>query len=462
MAGDPPMRSVRTKPLKKWQEPIYALGSLGPTLLNSIVIGWALFYYRPSEAEVERVGASFLVGAGAASAVWIVARLVDGLCDLPIASWTDNLRCRWGRRRPMMALGLIPMAVAFILTWYPPVRSRHWVNVVWMAAFSSIFFFSYTFIVVPYLALLSEITEDETGRLRIASWQSAFGAVGMATAVIATPRLIEIVGFQTTAWLLVGPATLCFLGPILVVRESPLDGTTAVHPVARGLGLWESVLTTLTNRAFAIYVLSIGAFHLGLQLFLVGQPYIVTATMGLDKGQASILNLGAFVPIPLALWLFNVVSRRRGAKRAYRLALLALGVIMLLYPLTWARLNLALPPLSMGVILSALASYSIAALLTVPNAFPAEIAYQDALRTGVHRGGMYFAVQGVVNQAIAALAGAVVVQLTTHLGSSVERPYGALILPLLTALLCFAGWALFAPYPLGGSGVEAVSKTTAR
>jgi len=61
------------KPLKKWQEPIYALGSLGPNILNQIVLSWILFYYHPSEAEAERAGALFLVGAAAASAVWRVS-----------------------------------------------------------------------------------------------------------------------------------------------------------------------------------------------------------------------------------------------------------------------------------------------------------------------------------------------------------------------------------------------------
>ncbi|MFQ6100434.1 MAG: MFS transporter [Anaerolineae bacterium] len=437
------------KPLKRWQEPIYALGSLGPSTLNQIVLGWVLFYYRPSGAEIERTGAIFLVGAAAASGVWIVARVIDGVCDLPIASWTDNLRSRWGRRRPMMALGLLPMAIAFIFIWYPPVHGEHWINAVWMAVFSSTFFFFYTFIVVPYLALLSEIAKDEADRLRIASWQAVCTTIGMAVAMVAGPKLIEGLGYQTTAWLLVGPGVLCFLGPILVVREPPSDRVAPEPPAAAPLSLRRSFLTMLTNRAFAIYVLSMGIFYLGLQLYVAGQPYIVTAIMALDKGQAGTLNAAAFGLVPLCLPLFNFISRRKGAKWAHRLALFVSGVIMLLWPLTWARLNLPISPLALGTVFSALLSYSAAALMTVPNAFPAEIAYQDTLRTGEHRAGMYFAVQGVINQTIAALVGAVVVQLAAHLGSTVERPYGALILAPLAAILCFASWALFAPYPLG-------------
>jgi GPH family glycoside/pentoside/hexuronide:cation symporter len=437
------------RPLKKWQEPIYALGSLGSSTLSPIVLGWILFYYRPSEAEVERTGAVSLAGAAATSVVWIVARVIDGACDVPIASWSDTMRSRWGQRRPMIALGLIPLAIVFILIWYPPVRGEHWLNAIWMAVFSSAFFFCYSFVVVPYLALLSEMAEHEASRLRIASWQAIASALGMALVMIASPKLIEWLGYQKTVWLLAGPGVLCFLGPILVVRETPSNGAAPHHSATVAMPLWRSVVAALTNRTFATYMLSMGALYLGLQFFLIGQPYIVTAVMGLDKGQAGVLNVATIGLVPFALILLNLISSRKGAKWAYRLALLAFGALMLLYPLTWARLGLPSSPLALGIVFSAFASYSVATFMVVPNAFPAEIAYQDTLRTGEHRAGMYFAVQGVINQTLSAVAGVIVVQLVAWLGSSAERPYGVLFLPAIAAVLCFASWALFAPYPLG-------------
>jgi len=437
------------QPLKRWQEPLYALGSLGSYTLNNLVLTWILFFYHPSEAEAASTGATFFVSAAAASATWIVARLVDGVCDLPIARWTDNLHSRWGRRRPMIAAGLLPLAASFILIWYPPVPEAHWLNAAWMAFFGSAFFFSYTFVVVPYLALLSELAPDGASRLRLASWQTIFGVLGSAIVAVATPQLVKQ-GYQRTAWLFLGPSLLCFLGPILAAREPASDPPAAGSPPSEVPSLRSTVSAALANRAFSTYMLSVVTFYMGLQLFLIGQPYIVTAVMGLDKDRISALNLGSFLAMPFALWAFNHLSRRHGAKRAFRLAILALAVIMLLYPLTWTRLRLPLPPLAMGAILHVLAGYSLAAIITVLNAFPAEIAYRDRMETGQYRAGMYFAVQGVLNQTVAALAGVMTVQLTTHLGSSVARPYGSLALTPIAALLCFAGWALFARYPLGG------------
>jgi MFS family permease len=53
-------------------------------------------------------------------------------------------------------------------------------------------------------------------------------------------------------------------------------------------------------------------------------------------------------------------------------------------------------------------SFAIGAFFTVPYAIPSQIAAEEAQKTGVNRCGMYFAVQGFVNQLVGALAGSVV------------------------------------------------------
>ncbi|MCP4756915.1 MAG: hypothetical protein GY866_39130, partial [Proteobacteria bacterium] len=79
---------------------------------------------------------------------------------------------------------------------------------------------------------------------------------------------------------------------------------------------------------------------------------------------------------------------------------------------------------------------------TVPYAFPAQIAAVEAKETGKDRAGMYFAVQGLVNQFMGSLAGAALALLLTW-------EYGKVSIGPLTALFCVAAFFLFLPYPLG-------------
>ncbi|EKD87729.1 MAG: hypothetical protein ACD_35C00248G0001, partial [uncultured bacterium] len=106
------------KQIKKWQEPLYAIGGFGPGFLYQIALTYLLYYYRPAISLVDK-GALVLAPAVGYAAGMLVARILDGLVDIPIAHWTDNMKSRWGRRRPMMLMGMIPAAIVFIFMWYP-------------------------------------------------------------------------------------------------------------------------------------------------------------------------------------------------------------------------------------------------------------------------------------------------------------------------------------------------------
>jgi Na+/melibiose symporter-like transporter len=63
--------------------------------------------------------------------------------------------------------------------------------------------------------------------------------------------------------------------------------------------------------------------------------------------------------------------------------------------------------MTIGTFLDVIASVYVALFFTVPYAFPAEIAADEASRSGKDRAGMYFAVQGLINQLVGSLAGSV-------------------------------------------------------
>lgn len=435
------------KTLKRWQEPIYAMGGFGPGFMYQIVMTYLLYYYRPAISRVE-MGALVLAPAGAYAAGLLVARILDGLVDIPIAIWTDNLKSRWGRRRPLMVLGFIPTILSFFLLWYPPITGKslgpngHWGNAVFVAVASSLYFFFHTLIIVPYLASLSELVKDEQSRVRVASWQTVFNTAGYVLTFVVAPMLFGRFGIRGTIWLL-APVFLSFLGPILVIKESStLDSDVSGQSKAADVPLWESVKMTLANRTFRIYMLSVATFFFGLQFFLGGIAFMAADMMGLSDSQLGLMNAAAFAPIPFMLLLFNWIVKKKGAKWAFRLSLLVFAVAMLLFPLGWTGFNLPIPPMVVGIIAGAIASFSIGVFFTIPYAFPAQIAATEAKETGKDRAGMYFAVQGVINQFMGSMAGSVLALL---LGWKL----GVVAIGPVVAITCVLAFSFFKPYPLG-------------
>jgi Na+/melibiose symporter-like transporter len=130
------------------------------------------------------------------------------------------------------------------------------------------------------------------------------------------------------------------------------------------------------------------------------------------------------------------------------LALLVFAAAMLLYPLAWTELNLPIPPMTLGILLGVIASFSIGVFFTIPYAFPAQIAAVEARETGKDRAGMYFAVQGLINQFVGSLAGSVLALL-------LDWRYGVVAIGPITALFCVLAFFFFAPYPLGKPSSQA-------
>jgi GPH family glycoside/pentoside/hexuronide:cation symporter len=418
--------------------------------MYQLVLTYLLYYYRPALARIEAGALVFAPAVGYAAGM-LVARILDGVIDIPIASWTDNMKSRWGRRRPLMILGIIPTMICFILLWFPPITGislgseGHWGNALYVAIVSSLYFFFHTMIIVPYLAALSEIVPDEQSRVRVASWQTVFNTGSYVLAFVVAPILFDRFGVRGAAMMLL-PSFITYIGPLLVIKEGPTN-TAEARKASRDVPLWESIKLTFTNRTFQIYISAVATFYFGLQFFLGGIAFMAADMMDISETQLGLMNAAAFAPVPIMLIVFNWISRKKGAKFAFRAALLVFAVAMLLFPLGWTQLGLPIPPLLVGIIAGAIGSFSIGAFFTIPYAFPAQIAAVEAKQTQKDRAGMYFAVQGLINQFVGSLAGAVLALMLT-------LQYGVVAIGPVVAVTMVLAFFLFAPYPLGKPPVK--------
>src|SRR5262245_41202362 len=60
------------------------------------------------------------IPAAAMGAILLASRAWDAVAD-PVAGFlSDRTRSRFGRRRPWLVAGALPLAVAFVLPWSPP------------------------------------------------------------------------------------------------------------------------------------------------------------------------------------------------------------------------------------------------------------------------------------------------------------------------------------------------------
>lgn len=115
-------------------------------------------------------------------------RLIDAFTDPWIGNVSDNLKTRFGRRRPLMLIGVLFCALLLPLLWTPigldTVGNPWHTNIAffYVVTIGSLLAIAYTLFVVPYTALGFELSPDYDERTRVIRWRMLIGLVGSLAA----------------------------------------------------------------------------------------------------------------------------------------------------------------------------------------------------------------------------------------------------------------------------------------
>jgi len=109
------------------------------------------------------------LSAQLAGVVILAARIFDAVSDPVMGFISDRMRIRFGTRRGVLIVSAPLIVLAMFLMFYPYKNPSTTVRF-WQVLMSYIFFYAVqTSIMIPYLSLSSEMTEDYTERARITS-----------------------------------------------------------------------------------------------------------------------------------------------------------------------------------------------------------------------------------------------------------------------------------------------------
>ena len=127
---------------------LYGCSGLGVNMLNLIVGTYLCSALLTGGFASEDIGIwtyshRNLVIAGIWSVLILAVKILDGIIDIPMSSFTDNLRTRWGRRRPALLLGFVPMIIAYVLFLFPLTAGESIWNTLWFGLLLGVFYCFY-------------------------------------------------------------------------------------------------------------------------------------------------------------------------------------------------------------------------------------------------------------------------------------------------------------------------------
>lgn len=415
---------------------LYGLGYLGIALTTDITLFWLVKCYRPAPDDARW---HILVSALAFTFALVVGRLVDAVADPLVGYWSDRLRTRLGRRKPFLLVGGPVLALMFVLIWTPPTPTLSTANAVYLGLALSAFFFAFTIVVCPYLAMLPEITSSRSERVSLTSWQAGFSILGAVGGVALAGYLVEHHGYRTMSLCLAPVVLASSWAPLLVPLPAP-----ASRPAHFPLG--RAIAHTLRNPFFRPYLVGMLLFWVAVRMIMAALAKIVEVRAQVLEAQQGMVVAAGLLVAALFLPFMPRIAKRAGKKRLLLTAMLYFGILVIPLPFL-GDLPLPLSPVGQAVLLMALAGPAIAVLFTLPNAIVADIVDRDADATGQRREAIYYGVQGSIVKLGMGLGAGIAVLLMHRFGERVTQQGGFLAVALAAAAVSFLAAAALARYP---------------
>jgi GPH family glycoside/pentoside/hexuronide:cation symporter len=433
---------------------IFAIGQLGWSLLSGIIANWLVFFYQPSQEELDKGQLLFIpkgtfIGLTAIGIITAFGRIFDAVTDPYIAGKSDSLKHKLGRRIPFMRFAAVPFGIVTVLMFVSPFGEKSMGNAVFLFVFAMMFYFCMTCYCTPYNALIPELGSTQNTRINLSTFISVTYFFGTAIAYL-VPNIagffLESLGyaasFRVTIAILAAVAVICMLVPAFLIDENEYADTTPSKSTA-----FKSLLATFRNKDFRIFVCSDILYWIGLTLFQTGLSFYITVLLRLGSGMTFPL-FAIMTVVSLAFYpLVNIFSKKMGKKKLIAFAFLFFSFAFLV---TAAAGLIGIPAMVYGVIIAVLAAVPMAILGILPQAVVADISEADKLDTGESRQGMFYAARTFafkLGQSLAMLmfTSIALINSDADKGSS-GYGLGYRLTAILAAVLCLMGGLVFLRY----------------
>lgn len=439
---------IKQLPLKK--EIAYAAGMMGWSIMTNIIIVMLPYFYLPPNNSGLHPLVPQLLVFGAFNILSLIAasgRLFDAIYDPFIASLSDGSQNPKGRRIPIMKYAIIPAVIFCSLVFYPLVKGESVTNAWWLSFVLAGFFISVTTYIIPYNALLAELTHSPDQKVRLSTYQQVGFVFGMIIGALCNNYADLIQEFfqvtdraqalQYTIWGLSIFSGLVMILPVISINEKEFTAGKPTH-----IALIPAIKNTFRNSNFKYYLISDFSYYIALSIISSGLLFFVTVLLGLPDSDGGKF-MGIMVVLSLVFYPFiNYGSKKFGKKP---LVLVAFGLLSLIFVAIFFLGKLPFSPAMQMYILVICASFPLASLGILPNAILADIAQQDTLETGENHEGMFFAVKYLFVKLGQTMGIAIFAMLTVY-GKDPGHDYGLRLNGVVGFVLCVLALLFFSRF----------------
>jgi GPH family glycoside/pentoside/hexuronide:cation symporter len=361
--------------LQKWT---FGLGSFAQWFINSAFNTWVLtFYFAAVRLPIHYIMAAFIL--------WTVWNAIN---DPLIGYLSDRTNTRFGRRKPFIMIGLIPILIIEIILWIPPVPvgDDYFITFLYLLVMLFCYDTFYTMVSLPYDSLFPELYTSVEERADVNSIRQVLSTIGLIAAFL-IPGIF--IGNQDVmdGYLINGiVTTIIILVTILIsLKWGVLERPEFTQDHHQEFNFFEGLQHTFRLRSFVLYTIMFFLYEYTLLVLSSTVPLYAEWVLGIEDTLLTSILLGTMFIVGIATVLFwRMLDVKYGSRKIY-------AVSIVLYIITSTPL-LVINSFETAIMTVVFMGLGFGGMLYFIYLIIADVIDDDELRTGVRREGTFFGI----------------------------------------------------------------------
>lgn len=397
------------KYMKKSEIWTFGIGLFGVALMT----GWMPDYTATFFADFAFKGKGFdtTTMGNMISTVFLVAGFIGAICELVIGYLVDNTRTKFGKVKPWVGFGVVPLALISMLVFVAPNTNSQTVAIIWMFVIYSLYTAFSCAVESPancFGSLCSPNPAERSSAISIASFLRSVGQSGGMVVVLVVGLIMKAVmgeqqykNAEGQGLDLVISTAVCALGLVLFVMIFFANNKENVPFTQEKVSLKDAVKVVFTNKNLLMVSLTklagfgrgvYGTVSLYIAIYLLGSK---------DLKLALLLPMG--IGTAVGTLLVNLVLKKFNTKQTFILFCVygasALGILFLVSRGIGFNDGLIIPFL----ILNFFCGLQHGNTNVTPNIMIADCVDEIEYKTGKRQDGLAYAGYGLFSKIASAL-----------------------------------------------------------
>jgi glucuronide carrier protein len=381
------MAAPRVTKLRRGQYLGYAAGEVANNLTFQMVSAFVLIYYTDVAG----------ISAAAAGTLLLLVRVWGGFTDLLAGRSVDATSTRWGRFRPYLLFGPLPLLALLVAIFSIPGSLGDGGKLAWAFVSYALFSLAYSFVNIPYGSLAAAMTQEPDARAKLSSARAVSASVTiLLIAAIVSPQIEGSDDLQrsltttTVAFAAIGLAL--YLWCFATSRE-------AVQRDVATVGVRDTVGMIAHNRPLVLLCASSLLFLTGMFSLTTVAVYYARDVLG-DADLYIVMTIVQTVAMVAAAAFVPKLVASVGKKRAYVLA----GIIAALSAVGFALAPGSVP--AVGITCYGILGLGLGTINALIFALQADTVEYGEWRSGVRAEGASYSVLSFMRKAGQGVGGA--------------------------------------------------------